>query len=93
MPITDPWGITYSPWDMHVEGPRKTMGIFYWTMGRVFDGPRRTMGIIHWPMGEAFWGSRKDHGHLLLENGMEIECLYLPQGPLQAAHGTEDEHL
>jgi hypothetical protein len=82
MPITDPWGITYSPWDMRVEGLRKTMGIFYWTMG-----------ITHWPMGEAFWGSRKDHGHLLLENGMEVECLYLPQGPLQAAHGTEDEHL
>jgi hypothetical protein len=51
MPITDPWGITYSPRDMLFEGPRRTMGIFHWPMGVAFEGPSRTMGVLHWPLG------------------------------------------
>jgi hypothetical protein len=62
MPITDPWGITYSPRDMLFEGSRRTMGIFHWPMGVAFEGPGRTMGVLHWPMGVAFKGPRRTMG-------------------------------
>jgi hypothetical protein len=51
IPITDPWGFTYSPQDMLFEGPRRTMGIFYWPMKVAFEGPSRTMGIFYLPVG------------------------------------------